>query len=255
MDARIAVYTSWFIFAIWIYIVLIYTISFLYFWRVKTKNAFYDRRALTIDTIIFSLNLVGQIFTVFLYIDQGKNLMTTNASTTTEYWILLSLNLFLVICYLVFFLVFTNNLAVKMTDTKLYLMGISVLNSAFIRATKNKDGSFVLEYVYKHEGEKKWTEKLKFYSFFGSTKYIINNYTRFFDPEKNLAFFNLHRVTKKDDTANNANKSDQKTEKGSIKLEDATNVTSKTDRHDAVTDATVKTVSKSSPIKKKNSLK
>ena len=156
---------------------------------------------MVIDLVIFALNFIGQIFTVYLYIDQGKDLITSDASTTTEYWILISVNLFLVIAYLLFFLIFTNNLAVKMTDTKLHLPGISVLNSAFISVTTTKSGDLILEYVYKHEAEKKWTEKLKFYRCFASTQFIKDNYIHFFDPEKNLAFFNLHRVTKKPDAS------------------------------------------------------
>lgn len=197
MDAKIAVYTSWFIFAIWAYIVLIYAVSFLYFGRVKTRTTFYDRKALLIDLFIFALNLVGQVFTVYLYLVQGKKLINSAGAVTTEYWILVAINLFLVICYLVFFLVFTNNLAIKMTETKFYLPGISVLNSAFIKVTVTPKGDLILEYVYKHEMEKKWTEKLKFYRFFASTKFVKDNYMRFFDPERNLAFFNLHRVSKK----------------------------------------------------------
>lgn len=199
MSAKIAIYTSWFIFAVWVYIVLVYAISFLYFGRIKTKNTFYDQKALIIQGVILVLNLVGQVFTIYLYLTQGKDLIAADGLTTTEYWILLPINLVLVIVYLLFFLIFTNNLAVKMTDTKLYLPGLSVINSAFIKVEVTKSGDVILEYVYKHEGEKKWTEKLKFYHFFASTQFIQKNYVHFFDPEKNLAFFNLHRVTKSKD--------------------------------------------------------
>ena len=148
---------------------------------------------------LFIPNLVGQVFTVYLFLEQGKDLIDGELTTTTEYWVLVSINLFLIVCYLVFFLVFSNNLAVKMTDTHIYLLGMSVLNSAIIRVKELEKGSLILEYVYKHEANKKWTEELKFYSFFPSTAFVRQNYLRFFDPEKNLAFFDLHNVSKQGD--------------------------------------------------------
>ncbi len=195
MDIKVAVYASWFIFAIWCYIVLVYAISSIWFARIKAIKTFWDFRAITIETFFFVITLIGQIFTIFLFLDSGKKLIKTGGETTTKYWILISLNFIFILCYLFFYLFFSNNLAVKFTKEKVYLIGMSVLNSAFIFVKKSPNNSVTLEYVYNQSQGKKWTEKLKFFSFFKSTKFVLDNYKTFFDPERNLSFFNIDQVS------------------------------------------------------------
>lgn len=194
MEGQIAVYVSWFIFAIFSYMLLVYSISSLWFVRIKAKQSFYDWNLIAIETVIFALNLIGQVFTVYLFLVSGRDLITNKQSTTTEYWILIGVNFFLILVYLFFYLYFSNNLAVKFTDQKVYLVGMSVLNSAFISVEKLGNNNVVMEYVYNQEKRRKWTEKLKFYRFFASTKFILENYKKYFDPRRNLDFFNLDNV-------------------------------------------------------------
>ena len=209
MKAEIFVFGSWFTFAIAAYLILICIFGLLWFYRVKSNNYRVDWTLVGSNMVFAILSLVGAIFTIVLYAQHGKAYLDYEvtaktseavknemATIETYYTANFFTNLIIIIGWVIFLVLFSNNFALKFTNDKTYLFGLSILNSAIIKIGPAKKYIHILEYVFKKDGNNKWTEKCRFWNFSATTKYLMANYTQFIDCERNKAFFDLHKVEK-----------------------------------------------------------
>ena len=91
---------------------------------------------------------------------------------------------------------FSNNFLIIFTDDKIYLFGLSIINSAIVKIQKQNKWVYFLEYVYKKDGSLTYTEKCRFWIFSNSTTFLVKNYLKFIDLNRNNAFFKIDQVLK-----------------------------------------------------------
>ena len=196
MSAKVVVYALWFLFGLWSYVTFIYVVGFVWFLTIKTRKRKYDFLSNFLDIFFWIFTFVGQILTIYLYVDSGKDLINSGSNPTTFYWVVLIYNFVTVIFYIFFLFFFSNNFEVKFTEEKFYIVSVSVLNSSIIKVARNSRNHLIVEYVYKKEVNKIWTEKLIFHKWFTLAKFIEDNYLAYFDPEKNKTLLEISKVTK-----------------------------------------------------------
>lgn len=200
MSPHVIVYGSWFAFAIIAYLIVINLFGFIWAFRIQSKNRSIATPLIAINTIFGILSLAINILIIVLYSLYGKSYVATPATIETKiktfYTIVFFFAVFLMLGWMAFVIMFSNNFLIVFTDEKIYLFGLSIINSAIIKIEKQNNWFYNLEYVYKKDGNLTYTEKCRFWIPSLTTKFLLKNHVKFMDLKRNNAFFKLDQVLK-----------------------------------------------------------
>ena len=195
---EVLVYGSWFTFAIILYLLLINLLGFIWIFRLKPQKWFWDRLLVGINGGFAVSGFVILVLTVVLFALEGKAVQTGKAPTIAKnlYLGLFITSLTIMLFWMVFLIACSNNFIIMFTTDKVYLFGLSILNSAIVKVGKQNKASYFLEYVYKKEGKTVYTERCRFWRFSPSTQFFLTHYPTYLNVERNNAFFSLDEVLK-----------------------------------------------------------
>ncbi len=195
---EVLVYGSWFTFAIILYLLLINVFGFIWVWRIKASKRHLDLNLIIINAVFAVLGLAMAILNIVYYSLHGQAVLTSKASESAQqsYLIIFILSALVMVLWMVFVIACSNNFVVLFTTDKIYLFGLSILNSAIIKVARQNKTSYFLEYVYKKEGKMIYTERCRFWKFSSTTKFLTANYKAYLDLDRNNAFFSFEQILK-----------------------------------------------------------
>lgn len=194
----VLVYGSWFTFAIILYLLLINIFGFIWIWRIKSSKRHFDLNLIIANGVFAVLALAMAILNIVFYSLHGNAVLADKASASVTRWYLIVfiLSAVIMIFWMIFVIACSNNFVVLLTSDKIYLFGLSILNSAIIKVARQNKTSYFLEYVYKKEGKMIYTERCRFWKFSATTKFLLNNYKDYLNLERNNAFFSFDQILK-----------------------------------------------------------